>query len=48
MYYFPDALLKTKNGKKLSLAIRKLMIIKDPNHEKYQIDTAFYGEHRAR
>ena len=24
------------------------MIIKDPNHEKYQIDTAFYGEHRAR
>lgn len=34
--------------KKLSLVIRKLMIINDPNHEKYQIDTAFYRQHRAR
>lgn len=24
------------------------MIINDPNHEKYQIDTAFYREQRAR
>ena len=38
---FPDALLKTKMKKGLSLAIRKSMIINDPNHERYEIDTAF-------
>ncbi len=38
---FPNALLKTKMKRGLSLAIRKSMIINDPNHERYEIDTAF-------